>query len=63
MVMQSSGRSIETTVSSEEDSLAADSKLETVRTIEATQLNFMYLLMAVLVLLVSIFAIYLFQLE
>lgn len=46
-----------------EGSLGAGSKLETVRSIEATQLNFTYLLMAVLVLLVSIFAIYLFQLE
>ena len=55
---------IETTAAStQEGPLAAGSELETARTIEATQLNFKYLVMAVLVLLVSISAIYLFQLE
>lgn len=41
----------------------ADSKIETVRTIEASQLSLKYLFMAVLILLVSIAAIYFFQLE
>ncbi|ONK76765.1 uncharacterized protein A4U43_C03F31900 [Asparagus officinalis] len=53
----SSETCMETTLSSDEG------QLEPVRTIEATQLNFKYLFMAILILLVSIFAIYLFQLE
>lgn len=54
--------SIENNVSSE-GSLGTVSDFETVRTIEATQLNSKSLVVAVLVVLVSVLAVYLFQLE
>ncbi|XP_010942237.1 WPP domain-interacting tail-anchored protein 1 isoform X2 [Elaeis guineensis] len=49
-----------TTVSAE-DSSGADSKIETVRTIEATQLTPEFLFMAFLVLLISVLAFYVYQ--
>lgn len=61
--MPGSETGTETASLTKECSFDAGSNLETVRTIEATQLNFKYLFMAVLILLASISAIYLFQLE
>ncbi|XP_008782515.2 WPP domain-interacting tail-anchored protein 1 isoform X2 [Phoenix dactylifera] len=51
---------METTVSAE-DSTGAESKIETVRTIEATQLTPKFLIMAFLVLLVSVLTFYVYQ--
>lgn len=51
---------INTTISAE-DSSGADSKIETVRTIEATQLTPEFLFMAFLVLLISVLTFYVYQ--
>nr|XP_010915281.1 WPP domain-interacting tail-anchored protein 1 isoform X1 [Elaeis guineensis]XP_010915282.1 WPP domain-interacting tail-anchored protein 1 isoform X1 [Elaeis guineensis]XP_029119014.1 WPP domain-interacting tail-anchored protein 1 isoform X1 [Elaeis guineensis] len=53
---------METTVSAE-DSTGAESEIETVRTIEATQLTPKFLIMAFLVLLVSVLTFYVYQQE